>query len=293
MVDAVRFYRPDVLSAQWSYEFAAAALDADIPTLITVRDHAPTILRMKPNAYRLLRAILNSSVLQRGDNFSVTSPYMKAMMPSSRRSSVWVIPNFYGAQVAAAAQVAAIKRPAVVTVGNGFDRRKNVSNAIQAFSKSLACQRGWTYDLIGRDFESGGVAERWARRRRLDRGLRFHGSLPYGETLRIIQSASIMLHPALEESFGMTVLEAMVLGTPVIGGRDSGNVPDLLAGGAGKLCDIRSSAAIAAELDHLVGDLGAADEMGARARYRAAESFNAEVAVDTYLAALRNIASAG
>ena len=45
----------------------------------------------------------------------------------------------------------------------------------------------------------------------------------------------------MEESFGNTLVEAMMLGTPVIGGRDSGAVPWVLdSGRAGELVNVRS-----------------------------------------------------
>ena len=61
------------------------------------------------------------------------------------------------------------------------------------------------------------------------------------------------LHASLEESFGMSVLEAMVIGTPVFGGNRSGNIPALLdQGRAGVLCDISNPEAIAAAMSEIL-----------------------------------------
>ena len=35
--------RTDIINAHWSYEFALAALSTNIPTIVSLRDHAPTI----------------------------------------------------------------------------------------------------------------------------------------------------------------------------------------------------------------------------------------------------------
>ena len=57
-----------------------------------------------------------------------------------------------------------------------------------------------------------------------------------------------MIHSALEESFGMTLLEAMAKKTPVIGGKDSGAVPWVLNyGKSGVLTDVKSPKLIANE----------------------------------------------
>ena len=43
LTDFMKRYSPDIVNAQWSYEFALAALDSRIPTIVTVRDHSLTI----------------------------------------------------------------------------------------------------------------------------------------------------------------------------------------------------------------------------------------------------------
>ena len=57
---------------------------------------------------------------------------------------------------------------------------------------------------------------------------------------------TLLIHPSLEESFGMTVVEAMALALPVVGGIKSGAIPWLLgAGEHGMLVDVKDSKQIA------------------------------------------------
>lgn len=46
--------------------------------------------------------------------------------------------------------------------------------------------------------------------------VRFLGPMPHGEVMRWIAGASALVHPALHEGFGLPLLEAMRLGTPVV-----------------------------------------------------------------------------
>ena len=74
------------------------------------------------------------------------------------------------------------------------------------------------YVMYGDDFEEGGIAARWAGRKQLSQNIKFCGFLPHRELLKHLKTMSILLHPALEESFGMAVTEAMALGLPVVAG---------------------------------------------------------------------------
>ena len=63
----------------------------------------------------------------------------------------------------------------------------------------------------------------------------------------------VLVHPALEESFRYTLIEAASVGTPVIGGVASGAVQWVLADGAsGLLVDVTSPDRIAAAMRSLV-----------------------------------------
>jgi glycosyltransferase involved in cell wall biosynthesis len=71
--------------------------------------------------------------------------------------------------------------------------------------------------------------------------------LPHRELLTALAELDALLHPSLEESFGVVLAEAMALGLPVVAGRDSGAVPWVLGANpegkcaTGVLTDVRSA----------------------------------------------------
>lgn len=65
----------------------------------------------------------------------------------------------------------------------------------------------------------------------------------------------ILLHPSREESFGMTLIEAMAKGLPVVAGKDSGAVLWILYNGInGVLIDVNSPIGIAEGIKSIVED---------------------------------------
>jgi glycosyltransferase involved in cell wall biosynthesis len=140
--------------------------------------------------------------------------------------------------------------------------------------------RGWFPEcqlhLFGRGHGPGEEAELWARRRGLCENVHFFGAVGRS-TLRerLKRNAQVFVHPSLEESFGMTIAEAMALGIPVIAGKNSGAVANTLDGGrSGVLTDVRSSHALAADMVRVArsptlrAELARAGADSARKRFR-------------------------
>ena len=81
----------------------------------------------------------------------------------------------------------------------------------------------------------------WAQKKGLSDGVNFVGPVDPDELIDIYEQVDLMVHPSMEESFGMVLVEAMARKIPVIGGEKSGAVPWVLDNGkAGVLTDIRS-----------------------------------------------------
>ena len=289
LLELMRAHPVDVMHAQWSYHFAWSALDADPATLVTAHDHARTIFAHSPSAYRLMRLLMNDLVLSKARYLSAPSEHLYRLLSPAQQRRTRIVPNFYSAAIEDIASETllhppSLDRPLVTTVANGFSPWKNVARAIRAFGRVRRSMPNAEFRLVGEGMGQTGPAHAYALSTGLMRGVSFVGRLPYAETLREIAAATVLLHPALEESFGMTALEAMALGTPVVGGRDCGNVPHLLENGrAGALCDMRSPESIADTLLSLLHDPGAATALSERATQRARERFSERTAIEAYL----------
>jgi glycosyltransferase involved in cell wall biosynthesis len=88
------------------------------------------------------------------------------------------------------------------------------------------------------------------------------------ELARLFRGARMLLLPSLYEGFGLTALEAMASGTPVVASNTS-SLPEVV-GDAALLVDPADTAAIASAIARLFADAGLAAELAARGRRRAA-----------------------
>ncbi len=283
--------KPDIVHAHWTYEFAIGALSGGKPTLITVRDWAPTILRLKPDAYRFGRLILHYYTIFRGDNFTAISPYIQKSLIKYKGKNIPIIPNalddeyFYKGK-----RHLNNSQPRIVSVNNGFGKRKNVKALLRAFRVIKTRVPACRLILIGYGFEKNGIAQQWASKNELAEGVNFIGHVSHAEVLAVLESTDLLIHPSLEESFGMTLLEAMAKKTPVIGGDRSGAVPWVLDyGKAGVLTNVKSPTLIANEAILILTNKERWKILSAAGYQYARNHFSLSKIVDQYLEAYNKL----
>jgi L-malate glycosyltransferase len=244
---SLRRHPVDLLHAHWTYEFALAALQDGRPSIITVRDWAPAIFRHHPHPYRAVRWAMQHRVLRRAPHLVSTSPYIANRLLKHYGRETPIIPNgFYFADGGSPRRPRLATELRIGSVNNGFSRRKNVHALIRAFGLVRAQMPDATLHLVGSGFERGGPAYAFAAQHGLTSGIEFVGPQSPSRIPDVMRSLDILVHPALEESFGRTLLEAINEGAIVIAGRNSGAVPWVLGEGvAGELVDVRDPGAIA------------------------------------------------
>jgi glycosyltransferase involved in cell wall biosynthesis len=288
----------DLVHAHWTYEFAAAALDSGLPTLVTAHDSPLAIVRhfmfTRGGPFWMARALLAAGIIRRASHLTSVSPYCLEHIRRTLRpcGELRVVPNGISEEWMAAGRARKPKGDGVFRVASvlqGFGRRKNSQKALRAWARVMRTFPAARWTLFGSGYEPGGEAERWARSRGLEGGVVFKGHCPQ-EAIRkaLADETDLLFHPSREESFGMAPLEAMALGIPVLGSRNAGGVP-YVVGDAGLLVDVEKVDEMAEALERLGGDPGMREELGRRGRERAGGEFSFEAMVTRYERAYRDV----
>ncbi|MBB2484306.1 glycosyltransferase [Mitsuaria sp. WAJ17] len=298
LVAALSAAAPDVVHAHWVYEFAWAALDSGLPTLVTSHDSPRVVARMNRWArptislYRALRVLMARQVFRRAPPLSVVSPYLQAELTAQGAPDAVVIPN----PVAPLALALGRDRERgealrIAMVCNGWDARKNPQTGLQAFARVAARLPQAELHLFGHGFEPGGAAARYCEAQAPLQALRSrihcHGPLPHAVLLERLGGLDLLLHPAREETFGMAIAEAMALGLPVLAGRAAGAVPWVLQEADG-LADVESPEDLARAL-LLLAEPARYAVLSRALRASVRERFAAEAVAEAYVRRLRDI----
>ncbi|HEY0835733.1 MAG TPA: glycosyltransferase family 4 protein [Azospirillum sp.] len=301
LLDAIRRERPDLLSAHWTYEFALPAIASGIPHVVTARDAPWRILRRNFIPYRMVRTVMAYHAMRLARRMVAVSPYIADHLHrfGFHSGPIDVIPNglpeaFFERPAGRPAGRAAEGAPTFASIfSGGWEGLKNGAKAMEAFAtvrRSLPAAR---LLMIGDQCGPDGPAAAWARGRGFDAGIDFLGRLPYAAVKdTLARAADVLVHPSLEESFGMTLIEAAAVGVPAIAGRASGAVSWVL-GDCGVLVDVRSSDDIAQAMLHLGTDAGARRRLGEAARTSVRERFSIGKTMDRYEEIFEQLARSG
>lgn len=244
--------RPDIVHAHWTGEYARAAINSGLPYLVSARDWMPSVWRCDPFKSipsQLAATLEQRHVLGKAKHVSPNSEYLRNKIGNlCAGRMVETIPNFIAGSRFQPLSDAAGRFPefSMVSINNGFGGHKNVRTLLRAFRLIRDRHPSCRLYLAGAAHEQNGVVHAWAREQGLEAGVVFMGELDSTGIDTLIRQSWLLVHPSLEESFGNTLIEAMVREVPVLGGRDSGAVPWVLNhGDAGILADVKSPESIA------------------------------------------------
>ena len=110
------------------------------------------------------------------------------------------------------------------------------------------------------------------------RRVHFAGAVDEPELPAMLAGCDLLAWPAINEAYGMALLEAQAAGLPVVAGR-SGGVPALVESGeTGLLSEPGNAAAFAANLAHLLSDPERRERMGRAALAKVAREHSLEQA---------------
>jgi glycosyltransferase involved in cell wall biosynthesis len=113
----------------------------------------------------------------------------------------------------------------------------------------------------------------------LDGVVSYGGALPHAEAVRAYASAAVYVLPSVDEPFGMTVIEALAAGTPVVCTDTCGIADELACRGAAVITD-GSPAVLADAVCDLLTDERRRDALAAAGRRAVAEAFSVHAVAD-------------
>jgi glycosyltransferase involved in cell wall biosynthesis len=282
--EGIHLAKPDVLHAHWTYEFAMACMETNLPSLVTMHDNAFQQLRFSKDLYRLGRLYIQMQIIRRARHLTAVSPYLADSLRWLARADIEVIPNPIQVPQDTIKMTECTAGPVrIATVLNGWGSRKNPKTAIRAFDLLRQEIPDAEMSMFGCDFEEGGFASRWASSRDLNQNIRFCGLLAPRDLFRRLREMSVLLHPALEEACPLSILEAMALGLPIVAGSAAGGVPWVLDGGkAGFLTDVRDPKRITETLLTCIQQTKEREERRKNARCRVLNLFSPSCVAEQY-----------
>lgn len=137
----------------------------------------------------------------------------------------------------------------LLNVGSNHPR-KNISTILQVIQQLKIQQIPIQFWKVGEDFTA--EQQSWIQAHHLQSCVTYLGKPDQPTLLQLYNAADMLLAPSTHEGFGITLLEAMACGTPVITGNTSA-MPEVV-GDAGVLIDPLNVEAIAAAILHLRRD---------------------------------------
>ena len=283
---------PDMVNAHWSYEYALGAMASGYPTLVTVHDWAPAILRYAPIPYWFARQFMYFRAVLGASALVAVSPYLGDKLERIAGRPATVIPDAVEPSwfTETPREPQGGLAPLLLSVNSGFTALKNVATLLEALPLIRLAVPGCRLTLVGPGFETEGPADRWATARRLTAGVEFVGVLPTSGVRAQLAQSDVLVHPSRSESFGMPIIEAMARRTPVVAGQASGAVPWVLDGGrAGALTDVGSPLSLAAAVAALLTDTALWTRCSEAGYRRARAHFSTGRVVDQYLDAYERL----
>ena len=287
MLNCIKDIKPDVIHAHWSYEYAGVAIKSNLPCLVTIHDNAIQILLYFKNLYRLGRLLMSEYNLRLVKYASTVSPYMKDYS-EKRCGTVRIIPNpvdinllISDIEIITLFKSKSLIIPKLIMINNGWDSRKNGLNALIAFKQVLKHFPDATLDIYGSNSETGGLAYQDGTKLNI-RNVNYHGSISHEQLLSAIDKSHLLIHPSLEESFGVVLIEAMSRGVPVIGGIKSGAVPWVIDNKE-LLIDVRMPDQIANKIIDLLSAPNIYRQLAIQSYKNVLYRFSSKIVVEKYL----------
>jgi glycosyltransferase involved in cell wall biosynthesis len=142
-------------------------------------------------------------------------------------------------------------------------------------------------DMEGHPWDVGPRARAFVARSGLERSVRFLGSR--SDVPRLLHVADVAVQPSHFEALGLTAIEALATGIPVVASAVGGLLDFIVDGRNGKLCPPEDPRALAAALRAVVNDDALRGRLAANARASVLDEYDEPVVFGRFAALLRRL----
>jgi L-malate glycosyltransferase len=288
MVEVAKYENLDLIHAHYAIPHATSALLAkqvlgkEMKIVTTLHGTDITLVGLEPSFEPLMRYSIEAS-----DVVTSVSEYLKNETVGNYgvKKDITVIPNFIDTEVFRPMEVRNLRRllapngeKILVHVSN-FRAVKRVTDAIRAFKIVLDSGIKAKFLLIG-DGPDRSESESLARELGIWNHTRFLGK--QAELSALLSASDVFLIPSGNESFGLSALEAMACGVPVISS-DIGGLPEVnVDGQTGYIVRMGDVTALADKTMALLKDEDLRKRLGQNALDHAVKHFTKEKLVPLY-----------
>lgn len=218
-----------------------------------------------------LYGAVDRRLVRAADALLANGAYGAARLKAVYGRDAVIVPHGVDFAAPTAGEVAAVRTrygfardAAVLLTVNQLHPRKRIDLFIRALATVRAAYPAAVGLIVGRGVDEARLRAE-AARCGLNGVVRFAGFVPDADLPAVYRAASVYVHAGRDETFGLSVLEAVWSGIPVVA-VDEGGPRDILRGGAHGVLVPADAAAIAAAVQNILGEPDGAYARAERAR---------------------------
>ena len=130
-------------------------------------------------------------------------------------------------------------------------------------------------DMTGHAWDAGASGRAFVERHGLSHSVRFVG--PLADVAPMMQAADLVVQPSHFEALGLSAIEALACGVPLVASAVGGLLDFVVDGENGRLCPPQDPRALAACIGPLLSDAAARGRLAARARSSVLHAYDEQV----------------
>jgi glycosyltransferase involved in cell wall biosynthesis len=283
--------KPDLVHCQDNVALALAAAVLALSRIFTVHGVRRAEAKVwKGSAYWSHQAdrVIEWLVHRRYRYFIGASPYVSALLGPAKR--VFIIPNPISRLFFDAGRAVSRRYPREILFIGSLIHLKQVHVLIEAYEKLLGEFKDMRLTICGGtdDEKYRGRLMEMAGKNGLT-GIRFLQDLRTADVLELMNRASVLVLPSLQENSPVTIAEAMAAGLPVAASR-AGGIPYMIEHGkSGMLFKAGNAEELAACVKAIFTVDGLAERIRTAAREKAVSCYQAKQVAQKTLEVYRNI----